>query len=119
MLNELTLDGACRLVEAFGLLRKPDDQPLVAAAAARSIAGTVGLIVRGLERLAHIDGRLQRTREIASHIHIAALERLRTNAADTVDANCAAVLLRHLGDRSDCDVDMRGRHARGQMALFT
>lgn len=119
MLNELTLDGACRLVEAFGLLQKPDEQPLVAAATARSIAGAVGLIVRGLERLAFIDGRLQRVREMAPHIHIAALERLRANAADTVDANCAAVLLRHLGDRSDCDVDMRGRYARGQMALFT
>ena len=49
----------------------------------------------------------------------AAVRFLRANAADTVDANCAAVLLRHLGDRSDCDVDMRGRYARGQMALFT
>lgn len=119
MLNELTLDGAFRLVEAFGLLQKPGERPMVAAATARSIPGAVGLIVRGLERLALIDGRLQKVRDLAPQIHIAALERLRAHAADAVDANCAAVLLRHLGDRSDCDVDMRGRHARGQMVLFT
>lgn len=119
MLNELTLDGAFRLVEAFGLLQKPDEQPLVASATARSIAGAVGLILRGLERLALIDGRLQNVRDLAPQIHIAALERLRAHAVDPVDASCAAVLLRHLGDRSNCDVDMRGRHARGQMALFT
>lgn len=119
MLNELTLDGAFRLVEAFGLLQKPEEQPLVAAATARSIAGAVGLIARGLERLTLIDGRLQKVRDLAPQIHISALERLRAHAADTADANCAAVLLRHLGDRSDRDVDMRGRHARGQMVLFT
>lgn len=119
MLNELTLDGAFRLIEAFGLLQRPDEQPLVAAATARSIPGAVGLIARGLERLAHIDGRLQKVRDLAPQIHISALERLRAHAADTADANCAAVLLRHLGDRSDRDVDMRGRHARGQMVLFT
>jgi hypothetical protein len=79
----------------------------------------VALIVRGLERLALIDGRLQRVRDISPQIHIAALERLRAHAADIVDANCAAVLLRHLGDRSECDLDMRGRYARGQMVLFT
>ena len=119
ILNGLTLDGAFRLVEAFGLLKKPDEPPLVAARTARSIVGAVGLIVRGLERLALIDGRLHRVRDIAPQIHIAALERLRAHAADTVDSNCATVLLQHLGDRSDCDVDMRGRHARGQMVLFT
>lgn len=119
MLNGLTLDGAFRLVEAFGLLQRPNEQPLIAAATARSTAGAVGLIARGLERLALIDGRLQKVRDIAPQIHIAALERLRARAADTADASCAAVLLRHLGDRSDCDVDMRGRYARGQMVLFT
>jgi hypothetical protein len=119
MLNELTLDGAFRLIEAFGLLQRPDEQPLAAAAASRSIAGAIGLIARGLERLALIDGRPHRVRALAPQIHISALERLRAHAADTVDANCAALLLRHLGDRSDCDVDMRGRYARGQLVLFT
>ncbi len=119
MLNELTLDGAFRLVEAFGLLQRPDQQPLAAAATARSVSGVVALIVRGLERLALIEGRLQKIRDLGSQIHIAALERLRAHAADTVDAKCAGVLLRHLGDRSECDIDMRGRYARGQMTLFT
>ena len=119
MLDELSLDGAFRLVEAFGLLQKPDEQPRVAAATARSIAGAMGVIARGLERLAFIDGSLERVRDIAPQIHIAALERLRASAVDPVDASCAALLLRHVADRSDCDVDMRGRHPRGQMVLFT
>ncbi len=119
MLNELTLDGAFRLIEAFGLLQRPDEQALAAAAAARSVAGAVGMVARGLERLALIDGRLPKVRELAPLIHVSALERLRSHAADAADANCAAVLLRHLGDRSDRETDMRGRHARGQMVLFT
>jgi hypothetical protein len=71
ILNGLTLDGAFRFVEAFGLLKKPDEPPLVAARTARSIVGAVGSIVRGLERLALIDGRLHRVRDIAPQIHIA------------------------------------------------
>jgi hypothetical protein len=118
MLNELTLDGAFRLVVAFGLLQRQADQPLAAAATARATDGAIRMIVRGLERLSLIDGSLQRVRELAPQIHVAALERLRTHPADSVDANCAALLLQHLGDRSDRHVDMRGRYVRGQMTLF-
>lgn len=119
MLDQLSLDGAFRLVEAFGLLRSPDERPRVAATSARSVAGVAEVLVRGLERLAMVDGSLNRVRAMSPHIHIAALERLRAQAVDPADANCAALLLRHLGDRSDREVDMRGRHPRGQLSLFS
>ena len=118
ILNELSMDGAFRLIEAFGILRNPDEQLRVAVAAARSSAGMVGVIVRGLERLALIDGCLDKVRDIAPQVHVAALERLRTQAVDPADVNCAALLLRKLGHRSDCQVDKRGRHVRGQLTLF-
>lgn len=118
MLNELSLDGAFRLVEAFGMLTRADEQPRAAAANARSVAGAVEMIARGLERLSLIDGRVHRIRDLAPQIHVAALERLRASAVEAVDSNCAALLLRHLGDRSGCHVDMRGRHPRGQLSLF-
>lgn len=118
MLDELSLDGAFRLVEAFGFFEEADEQPLAAASTARSIAGAISVIVRGLERLMLIDGNLGWVRDLGPRLHIAALERLRAYAVDAADANCAALLLRNLGDCSGRDVDMRGRHARGQMALF-
>lgn len=119
ILEQLTLDGAFRLVEAFGLLQKPDDPPSVAAATARSIAGAIEVICRGLERLTLIDRDVRCVRDLSAQIHVSALERLRTQAVDANDANCASVLLRHVGDRSDGDADMRGRYVRGQMTLFT
>lgn len=119
LLEELSLDGAFRLVEAFGFLQKPDEPPLFAAATARSVAGAVGVVDRGLERLMLIEGDVQRVRDLGPQVHLAALERLRSNATNVADANCAALLLRYLGDRGDRNIDMRGRHARGQMALFS
>jgi len=118
MLNEMSLDGALRLVMAFGLLQRPDQQPRGAATAARSIEGAVGVIARGLERISLIEANLRRIRDISPQIHLDALERLRARAMCAADMNCASLLLRHVADRSDCDVDMRGRHVRGQMTLF-
>ncbi len=51
MLNELSLDGAFRLVEAFGLLKHPDEQPRAAVATARSVAGALGVHLISVQKV--------------------------------------------------------------------
>lgn len=119
MLGQLSLDGAMRLVAAFGLLRRSGDQPQLARAAARSNAGMAALVARGLERLRYIDTEPHRVSEIESLLHVPGIERLRAHGVDDADGQCAALLLRCLSDTGDRQRDGRGRYHRGQLPLFT
>jgi hypothetical protein len=119
LLDGMSLDGAIRLVEAFGLFRRAADQPRVALAAARSSLGMSEVIERGIERLKLIDADPRRILELAPTLHLAAIERLRADAVSEADAACAALLLRVLGAGSGQARDQRGRFYRGQLPLFT
>ena len=118
LLDRLSVDGASRLVEAFGLLRKPADSTSGATAAARTASGCAAMIERGLRRLAVVDGDPAAMRLLVDEVHLPALERLRSNATCDADSACAALLLRKLQFPQAADVDMRGRHGRGQRRLF-
>ena len=117
-LDELSLDGAIRLVEAFGILRVVADPPRAAARAACLQQGRAGLIERGLERLEEIDGSPERVLARAEFIHVPALERLRATGVTQADSKCAALFLRYLRAPASEAADRRGRHGRGQLFLF-
>lgn len=118
LLDALSVDGASRLVEAFGLLRAPADSTCAATAAARTATGFAAVIGRGLRRLAAVDGAPTAIRPMADEVHVPALERLRAIAANEADSACASVLLRQMQIPEAAEVDMRGRYGRGQRRLF-
>ena len=118
VLDALSIDGASRLVEAFGLLRTAGDSSRGATVAARTAEGFANVIERGLRRLAAIDGELDAMRALADELHVPALERLRSIAVSEADSACAALLLRQLQNTRDAQVDLRGRYGRGQRMLF-
>ena len=118
VLSQLSLDGAVRLVEAFGLL---DEAGRLTRTGARVTARTMAEIYeRGLRRLAQADSDLEAVTRLAPLIHLPLLERLRSTAVAASDARCAALLLElarvRASGSSPCG--MSGRYPRGQLSIF-
>lgn len=118
LLHDLTLDGAFRLVEAFGLLEQPGDPVRNVRHSAASLAEVGGVLVRGLRRLFE----LRRAEAVAPHtfdaVHLPVLGELADDSAAETDGQRAAWLLDiHRAARSS-GVRRVGARPRRQMPLF-
>lgn len=118
LLRDLTLDGAFRLVEAFGLLEKPGDPVRNTRHAAASLSDVCAVLVRGMKRL-HCAGEAQRLElEVFDFVHLPLLRELVDDPAADTDAHRAAWLLDVYRANRPSGVRRVGARPRRQMPLF-
>jgi hypothetical protein len=93
LLHDLTLDGAYRLIEAFGLLKTPGDPVRSLRHSSAKLTDVGGMLARGLRRLAEY-GRADGIAPSAfDWVHIPVLRELAEDPASETDGLRAAWLL--------------------------
>ena len=118
LLHDLTLDGAYRLVEAFGLLEQPGDPVRNIRHSSASLAEVGGVLVRGLRRLSEL-GRAEAVPQHAfDAVHLPILGELADAPAAETDGQRAAWLLEIHRAARPSGVRGVGARPRRQMALF-
>ena len=118
VLNEVSLDAAFRLVEAFGLLRRADESIHAANPRRQSCESIGNAIARGLERLTLLENDPSAAERLAPLIHLAGLERLNTRAKTIEDRRCASLMLERLCSGRKFNTNFRGQSAGRQLTLF-
>lgn len=93
LLQDLTLDGAYRLVEAFGLLERPGDPVRNVRHSAASLAEVGAVIVRGLRRLFALGRAETVAPPLFDVVHLPVLGELADDPANEADGQRAAWLL--------------------------
>lgn len=118
LLRDLTLDGAYRLVEAFGLLKAPGD-PVRALRHSSASLGEVGeMVVRGLRRLSCV-GRADDVEKLPfDAAHLPVLVELAEAPASDADGQRAAWLLDVYRAARPAGVRLVGARPRRQLPLF-
>lgn len=117
-LNEMSLDGAMRLVMSFGLLEDSTQAVRVAAWKTLRNPGVIGVIERGLSRLRQLDGTLALLGEVGPLVHVPILERMRSDGVDSSDILNATYLVSALKKKPYGTWDRRVKLPHGQLSLF-
>lgn len=118
MLRDVTLDGAYRLVEAFGLLSEPGDPIRDVRHSSAGLTEVGGVLARGLRRLTAIGRAEDLATETFDAVHLPILRELADNPAAEADGQRAAWLLDvHRAGRLS-GVGHVGTRPRRQMPLF-
>lgn len=118
ILNEMSLDGAMRLVMSFGLLEDSLKAVRVNTWAALSNESVARVISRGLARLHRLDSSLDLLGDVGSLVHMPILERMRSDGVDSTDITNASVLVSALKNNSYGNWDRRAKLPHGQLSLF-
>lgn len=118
LLESLSLDGAFRVVFAFGLLPSGNSSTPQALAYAKTSIGMNSLISRGISRLHALGQELKNIVALRQTIYEPALERMKITAIDEADTHCAGLILEYLRLGSMNSPEKRGRYRRGQLSLF-
>ncbi|WP_457324102.1 TniQ family protein [Roseateles sp. P5_E11] len=118
LLQDMTLDGAYRLIEAFGLLESPGDPVRNVRHSSASLTQVGGVLVRGLRRLTEL-GRFEAVAPQAFDVvHLPVLAEIADEPAAETDGQRAAWLLDiHRASRPP-GVRRVGARPRRQMPLF-
>lgn len=118
LLHDLTLDGAYRLVEAFGLLEVPGDPVRNVRHSSASLAEVGGVLVRGLRRLSDLGRAETIPPQAFDAVHLPVLGEIADEPAAETDGQRAAWLLdAHRAARAS-GVRRVGARPRRQMPLF-
>lgn len=118
LLHDLTLDGAYRLVEAFGLLAAPGDPVRNVRHSSASLTEVGGVLVRGLRRLMDL-GRAETVAPQAFDVvHLPVLGELADEPATEADGLRAAWLLDIHRAARPSGFRRVGARPRRQMPLF-
>jgi hypothetical protein len=118
VLNEMSIDGAIRLVMSFGLLEDIVQSVRVASWKTVKNQIVVGVIERGLSRLQQLDSSLNSLGEMGSLVHLPILERMRTDGVDSADVINATHLVSALKRKPYGTWDRRVKLPQGQLSLF-
>lgn len=117
ILNGMTIDGAYRLIEAFGLFKSPVSAPGRGLTNRVKPFDVAQIIERGIDRLLCVESDLKALRHLAPLIHMPAIERLKDDSTHVGDQACAQVLLELLRTCKSGPIG-KGNYVRGQMSLF-
>ena len=118
LLQDLTLDGAYRLIEAFGLLTAPGDSVRNVRHSSASLTEVGGVLVRGQRRLADL-GRAETVAPQAfDFVHLPVLAEIADQPAAETDGQRAAWLLDIHRTARPSGVRRVGARPRRQMPLF-
>lgn len=118
LLHDLTLDGAFRMVEAFGLLREVGDPVRNVRHSSTKLPEVGSVLVRGLRRLSDIGWADNIAPESFDLVHLPILNELVDASASEPDSRRAAWLLDiHRATRSS-GMHRVGTRPRRQMPLF-
>jgi hypothetical protein len=118
VLNEMSLDGAMRLVISFGILEDAMQTIHVAAWKLLDNCGVIGTVARGLSRLSQIDSSLDSWGQVGSLVHMPILERMRSDGVDSTDIMNATHLVSALKKNPYRTWDRRIKLPHGQLSLF-
>jgi hypothetical protein len=118
VLNAMSLDGAMRLVIAFGILDGPLQSVGVATWRRLNNQGVIDVIKRGLSRLHQIGDSLESLGDIDSLVHLPILERMRSDGVETIDVQNASQLVTTLKKTPSGTWDRRVKLTDGQLSLF-
>jgi hypothetical protein len=118
VLDNLTIDGAYRLVLATGFLASPGEPISSATERARTSIGMAEVISRGLDRLVAIGREPRDISALEPVIHLPVLERMKTHSVAPKDSSCANFLIDCLRQQIGNNSEKRGRYRRGQLPLF-
>ncbi len=118
LLQDMTVDGAYRMVEAFGLLERPGAPVRAVRHSSVSLSAVGAMLTRGLRRLSEVGRAEGMALQAFEDVHFPVLTELAEEPAADVDGRRAAWLL-------DCYRAMRpsgmrrvGSRPRRQMPLF-
>ena len=118
LLRDLTLDGAYRLVEAFGLLKCSGDPVRSVRHASVNVSGVGEMLVRGLKRLFALGRAESIAPEAFDTVHVPVLIELANAPAAETDGQRAAWLLEIHRDHRRSDVRRVGARPQRQLPLF-
>lgn len=118
VLNEMSLDGAMRLVVSFGLLEDSVQSVRVASWRTLGNRGVIGVISRGLSRLHELDSSWDSLGDVGSLVHLPILERMRSDGVDSADILNASHLVSALKKKPYGTWDRRVKLPHGQLSLF-
>jgi len=118
VLNAMSLDGAMRLVIAFGILDGPLQSVGVATWRRLNNQGVIDVIKRGLSRLHQIGDSLESLGDIDSLVHLPILERMRSDGVEAIDVQNASQLVTTLKKTPSGTWDRRVKLTDGQLSLF-
>lgn len=116
VLDGLSIDGAYRIIDAFGVL--PETASVVRAVrpARDDFCGAHVILERGIERLRHLELGQAPASEIFARVNVAGLQALMHKAATPADSLCASWLVEaHRGGQPTGRV---GSRPRQQLPLF-
>lgn len=116
-LSSLSIDGAFRVVLAFGLLRTETESPGQASQVARSSIGMTQIIARGLERLLELSSDFGNICTFKPVLHVPVLERMKATSMNSADAQCASLLIELLRPEGHPESKWQRRVFKGQMAF--
>ncbi|MGA0609448.1 hypothetical protein [Caldimonas sp. KR1-144] len=117
-LDGLSIDGAFRVVEAFGCIEqdaRPVEHRSQALISARSMAQ---MLDRGLNRLNMLEVSSAEQRQLVDLVDLPTLERLAKYGITETDRLTGRALLRAGGLRRPKSMRKGGRRQRGQLSLF-
>lgn len=117
-LNEMSLDGAMRLVVAFGILDQPTQAVGVSTWRRLNNREVADVIKRGLSRLLLSNDSLESLSEVGSLVHLPILERMRSDGVETTDLMNASQLVTALKKTPYGTWDRRVKLTNGQRSLF-
>jgi hypothetical protein len=118
LLHDLSLDGAYRLVEAFGLLDRPGASVRDVRHGSTSLSAISEMLVRGIRRLSSVASAEDARRMDFSAVHLPVLRELAESPASDGDGRRAAWLLDLHRTAQRTDVARVGARPRGQLPLF-
>lgn len=118
LLQDMTLDGAYRLVEAFGLLEQPGDPVRNVRHSSARLLDVGGVISRGLRRLFEAGRADSMTPQAFDTVHLPVLGELAEDPAAETDGQRAAWLLDVHRAVRPSGVRRVGTRPRRQMPLF-
>lgn len=119
LLGLLSVDGAFRVVHAFGVLTNPHQVPRTADALRhQSPAAVCDIVKRGLDRLGAIDGTSINAQAIASSVHLPELIRLARSGIHNADRIVAKQLLGTLTGKPPKSKPSSAHPPTGQLDLF-
>lgn len=118
LLHDMTLDGAYRLVEAFGLLEQPGDPVRDVRHSSMRLAEVGDVLARGIRRLFELGRADSVTREAFDVVHLPVLDELARNPSAEADGQRAAWLLDVHRAMQPPSVRRVGARPRRQMPLF-
>ena len=119
ILNEMSLDGAMRLVVSFGLLEDPAQSVRVGSWRTLGNEGAIGVVTRGLFRLGQLDSSQDSFAEVGTLVHLPILERMRNDGVESADILNASNLVAALQNKSYMSWDRRVKFPHGQLSLFS